>query len=75
MAYKTQKKAEQAGKCETSAAQGGFVVAKMSWGEFDWFPTGQNPHYFENGKMIRDGEIVSRFYFNPNGRTWKRLAA
>jgi len=40
-------------------AVGGFVIAEMPDGEYDWFPVGQPPHRVEGGQIIRQGEIMA----------------
>lgn len=65
--------AVSAGKSDSYTAMvGGFVVAQMPDGSHDYFPTGQNPHIVENGKIVKCGTIVAHFHYNPNGRTWKK---
>lgn len=50
-------------------AVGGFVVARMSEGGYDWFPTGQPPQV--DGQLDRNAEIVERWYWN--GVKWGQV--
>lgn len=71
--YNSQSRATSAGKNDTyCAAVGGFVVAQMPDGKFDYFPQGQPPHIVEQGQVKKCGTIVAQFHYNPNGRTWKK---
>jgi hypothetical protein len=50
-------------------AHGGFVVAEMSNGALDWFPTGQTPNI--DGKPDRGARVVRRFRWA--GGQWKEI--
>jgi hypothetical protein len=68
------KQAVTAGKNDSySEMVGGFVVAQMPDGSHDYFPNGQPPHIVNSGNIVKCGEIVARFHYNQNGRTWKKL--
>lgn len=52
-----------AGKHDAYAqAKGGFVVAQLVDGTYDYFPHGQPPHTIqEGGRIVRGGAVVARF--------------
>jgi len=51
-------------------AVGGFVIACLSDGTIDWFPTGQPPH--RSGEEDRGAVILGKWRWNY--RRWSRIA-
>jgi hypothetical protein len=49
---------------------GGFVIACLSDGTIDWFPTGQTPH--QGGEPDRRATILGKWRWNH--KRWSRIA-
>ncbi len=75
----TQERAAVAGKRDLYChAMGGFCVAAMPGGGYDYFPAGQPPHVVSDGGIKKVGHIVERYVLMARGgqydiATWKRI--
>ena len=69
-AHETEDGAAREGRSDGYCREvGGFVVARMSDGTFEYFAHGTPPH--RGGEVDRDAEIVSRHAFR--GRAWRTV--
>ena len=59
--------AKQSAYCRTV---GGFVIARMTDGTIDWFPTGQTPN--RNNEPDRGDIILGKWRWNH--KRWSRIA-
>ncbi len=52
-------------------AVGGFCVAAMPGGTYDYFPAGMPPHIIDDSSIKKAGHIVERYVYTIRG--WRHI--